>query len=62
MNARRSDFDFRAAPPTGVTRQTQDAAQAPGRAPADVKREDETAQPGRQRRPTAEGSPVGGGA
>jgi len=45
MNARRSEFDFRAAPPTGVTRQTRDGAQAPVRTPADVKREDEADQP-----------------
>ena len=45
MNARRSEFDFRTAPPTGVTRQTRDGAQAPVRAPADVKRDDEVDQP-----------------
>jgi hypothetical protein len=45
MNARRSEFDFRAAPPTGGTRQTQDGAQTPVRAPAEMKREDEADQP-----------------
>jgi hypothetical protein len=45
MNARRSEFDFRAAPPTGVTRQNLDTAQAPVRAPAAVKRDDEADQP-----------------
>ena len=45
MNTRRSEFEVRAAPPTGVTRPARDTAQTPVRAPADVKREDEADQP-----------------